>query len=154
MRKIVGCKHHQTDTYITYVRFQQKYPDLDTPPHAEGKQLPFNGEFGVKYVKYPMNWHNSNRLLTVAGFTGVKTGITNTAGSCLSVYYDNGLQGVDQAKLITVVLGSRNIEYRWKDTRRLTLWAAEVLKHQKKQKFGNFVQEKPDYGNGSNAYAN
>ena len=64
---------------------------MDTPPHAEGKQLPFNGEFGCKYVKYPMVWHNSNRLLTVPGFTGVKTGITNTAGSCLSVYYDNGL---------------------------------------------------------------
>ena len=44
---------------------------------------------------------------------------------------------------MTVVLGSRNIEYRWKDTRRLTLWAAEVLKHQKKQKYGNFHEEKP-----------
>ena len=76
-----------------------------------------------------MEWHNSNRLLTVPGFSGVKTGITNTAGSCLSVYYDNGLSGDEHARLITVVLGSRNIEYRWKDTRRLTLWASEVLKH-------------------------
>lgn len=140
VRKIVSCKHYATDTYITMSKFTHKYPDMDTPPHYEGKQLPFNSnaDMGVKYVKYPMEWHNSNRLLTVPGFSGVKTGITNTAGSCLSVYFDNGLQGADHVKLITVVLGSRNIEYRWKDTRRLTLWASEVLKYQKKQKFGEF----------------
>lgn len=74
-----------------------------------------------------MTWHNSNRLLTVPGFIGLKTGITQTAGSCLSVMYES-----ENCKLITVVLGSRNIEYRWKDARRLTLWAAAILK-QKQQ---------------------
>lgn len=58
------------------------------------------------------------------GFQGVKTGITSTAGSCLAVYFRNSI--LDR-NLITVVLGSRNIEYRWKDTRRLTLYANEVL---------------------------
>lgn len=71
-----------------------------------------------------MTWYNSNRLLTVPGFSGVKTGITQTAGSCLSVWFEN-----EDCKLITVVLGSRNIDYRWKDARRLTLWAASVIKH-------------------------
>ena len=71
-----------------------------------------------------MTWYNSNRLLTVPGFSGVKTGITQTAGSCLSVWFEN-----EDCKLITVVLGSRNIEYRWKDARRLTLWAASVIRH-------------------------
>lgn len=70
-----------------------------------------------------MVWHNSNRLLTAPGFSGIKTGITNTAGSCLSVYYENA-----DCRLITVVLGSKSIEHRWKDARRLTLWAAEILK--------------------------
>jgi D-alanyl-D-alanine carboxypeptidase len=37
--------------------------------------------------------------------------------------------------LITVVLGSRNIEYRWKDTRRLTLYANEVLIQEKRIKY-------------------
>lgn len=73
-----------------------------------------------------MTWHNSNRLLTVPGFSGIKTGITSTAGSCLSIWFEN-----EDCKLITVVLGSRNIEYRWKDTRRLTLWAAAVIKQNK-----------------------
>lgn len=124
IRKIVNSKDFLSETYLSMRRFFRRYPDLDTPPHQEGKELPFDSEFGVKFVKYPMHWHNSNRLLTVPGFSGVKTGITNTAGSCLSVWYET-----DDIKLITVVLGSRNIEYRWKDTRRLTLWAAAVLKH-------------------------
>ena len=70
-----------------------------------------------------MTWYNSNRLLTVPGFVGVKTGITQTAGSCLSVCYEH-----EDIRLVTVVLGSRNIEYRWKDARRLTLYAAAVIK--------------------------
>lgn len=85
--------------------------------------MPFESEAGSKFVEYPMTWYNSNKLLTVPGFKGVKTGITQTAGSCLSVWFEN-----EDCKLITVVLGSRNIEYRWKDTWRLTLWAASVIK--------------------------
>jgi D-alanyl-D-alanine carboxypeptidase len=47
------------------------------------------------------------------------------------VYFKN--QELDR-NLITVVLGSRNIEYRWKDTRRLTLYANEVLMQEKQRK--------------------
>jgi len=67
-----------------------------------------------------MTWLNSNKLLSLPGFYGVKTGITNTAGSCLCVAFENKKMN---KKIVTVVLGSRNLEYRWKDTRRLTLWA-------------------------------
>jgi len=28
----------------------KKYPELDTPPFQEGKELPFDSEFGVKFV--------------------------------------------------------------------------------------------------------
>lgn len=97
---------------------------MKTPDTVEGSDLPFEADHGCKFIKYPMTWYNSNRLLTVEGFSGIKTGITLTAGSCLSVWYEN-----EDCKLITVVLGSRNIEYRWKDTRRLTLFAAAVLKY-------------------------
>jgi len=76
IRKIVASKQHQCDSYISLKRFYDKFPNCDTPPNQEGKQLPFDGEFGVRFVKYPMQWHNSNRLLTVPGFSGVKTGIT------------------------------------------------------------------------------
>ena len=88
----------------------------------KGPELPF--ESLMSYVEYPMGWHNSNRLLTVPGFKGVKTGITPTAGSCLSVWFERG-----ETKLITVVLGSRSIEHRWKDAWRLTMYAAAVQEH-------------------------
>lgn len=70
-----------------------------------------------------MTWHNSNRLLTVAGFHGIKTGVTHTAGACLSIVYER-----KDVKLVTVVMGSKSIMDRWRDTRRLTLWAAEIIK--------------------------
>lgn len=97
------------------------------PEQFEGSVLPFDDyKKGTKYVKYGMTWYNSNRLLTMKGFSGVKTGITQTAGSCLSVYYED-----KHCKLITVCLGSKSIEDRWKDTSRLTLWAAAQIKFDK-----------------------
>lgn len=57
-------------------RFLNRYPSVDTPPNSEGSALPFESDFGVRMVHFPMTWHNSNRLLTVAGFVGVKTGFT------------------------------------------------------------------------------
>lgn len=88
-----------------------------------GSDVPFKSEPGTRFNKYRMAYHNSNRLLTVAGFKGVKTGITTTAGACLSVCYES-----KHVQLFTIVLGCRNIEYRWKDARRLTLWAEQMVK--------------------------
>lgn len=123
-QQIVSSKIHKTNTFYPMWHFLRLNPNhAETPPSIVGKEVPFEVEFGTKFIYYPMTWHNSNRLLTVPGFVGVKTGFTQTAGACLSVYYDN-----QDCKLITVVLGSRNIEYRWKDAWRLTLWAASVIK--------------------------
>jgi D-alanyl-D-alanine carboxypeptidase len=36
-----------------------------------------------------MVWQNSNKLLGIEGFKGVKTGITQTAGPCLCILYEN-----------------------------------------------------------------
>ena len=76
VRKIVNCKEYSCDTYFSMRKCMNRYPNLDTPPFSEGKELPFDVELGVKFVTYPMTWYNSNRLLTVPGFSGVKTGIT------------------------------------------------------------------------------
>ena len=75
-------------------------------------------------VPYKMTWFNSNKLLGVKGFKGVKTGITQTAGPCLCILYEN-----DQYnhKLITVVLGCKNVDYRWRDAKRLTIWADNMI---------------------------
>lgn len=74
-----------------------------------------------------MIWHNSNRLLTVPGFSGIKTGINPHAGSCLSVHFEQG-----DIRLIAVILGSKDTDQRTRDGHRLCLWAAEVLKTQAK----------------------
>ena len=87
VREIVRTKTYNSTTYFSSKRFINKYPDIEMPDPCEGSSLPFESEFGVNFVKYPMTWHNSNRLLTVPGFVGVKTGITQTAGSCLSVMF-------------------------------------------------------------------
>lgn len=96
---------------------------------VEKESLPF--ETTLDFVHFPQTWHNSNKLLACPGFDGVKTGITNTAGACLAVHYRSAATG---RNLISVVLGSRNIEYRWKDTHRLTLWAESLLKERQDAK--------------------
>ena len=73
-----------------------------------------------------MAWNNSNKLLQLEGFNGVKTGITQTAGPCLCILYNN--PKTPQKKILTVVLGCKNIDYRWKDAKKLTLWADYLLK--------------------------
>ncbi len=75
-------------------------------------------------VPYRMSWQNSNKLLGIDGFYGVKTGITQTAGPCLCILFENQQYN---HKLITVVLGCQNIDYRFRDARRLTLWADNMI---------------------------
>lgn len=63
-------------------------------------------------------WENTNRLLGVAGYDGVKTGSTTQAGSCLVT---SARRGDDH--LIAVVLGSTSDDGRYVDTRNLLRWA-------------------------------
>ena len=63
-------------------------------------------------------WDNTNRLLGIEGYDGVKTGTTTPAGSCLvaSARRDGG-------HLIVVVLGATSNDSRYVDTRNLFRWA-------------------------------
>ncbi len=65
-----------------------------------------------------LHWKNSNRLLRIEGYDGVKTGTTSAAGSCLVSRGDH-----DGDSLIVVVLGSTSTEARYADTRNLYRWA-------------------------------
>lgn len=57
-------------------------------------------------------WRNTNKLLE-AGWEGIKTGQTPTAGSCLSSLRD---------KIYIVVLNCPNSEARFTDTQKLYNW--------------------------------
>ena len=67
-------------------------------------------------------WRNTNRLLKIAGFDGVKTGTTNAAGACLVSRGER-----DGHQLIVVVLGSASTDSRYADTRNLYRWAWSQL---------------------------
>jgi D-alanyl-D-alanine carboxypeptidase (penicillin-binding protein 5/6) len=73
-----------------------------------------DGEGHMRFVI----WNNTNRLLGIEGFDGVKTGTTGAAGSCLVA---SGRRGSDH--LIVVALGGASADSRDADVRNLFRWA-------------------------------
>jgi len=67
-------------------------------------------------------WKNTNELLAIDGYAGVKTGTTDQAGACLVSSATRG-----QRRLILVVLGSAASEARYTDSRNLYRWAWQEL---------------------------
>ena len=67
-------------------------------------------------------WKNTNRLLGIDGFDGVKTGTTSAAGCCLVSrgHHPN-------RSLIVVVLGSSCSDSRYTDSKNLYRWAWRKL---------------------------
>ncbi len=65
-----------------------------------------------------VTWKNTNQLLEIQGFDGVKTGTTGGAGACL---VSSGRRGKD--RLLVVVLGSTSRDGRYVDSRNLYRWA-------------------------------
>lgn len=63
-------------------------------------------------------WKNTNELLSIDGYSGVKTGTTDLAGACLVSTGER-----DGRQLIVVVLGSAASAARYADTRNLYRWA-------------------------------
>ncbi len=69
-------------------------------------------------TKRTIVWKTTNRLLAVAGYTGVKTGFTKAAGSCLVSTGER-----DGDSLIVVVLGAPSAAAAVADSRNLYRWA-------------------------------
>jgi len=65
-----------------------------------------------------VTWNNTNKLLDIEGYDGIKTGTTNAAGSCL---VGSGRRGGDH--LIVTVLGATSNDSRYADTRNLFRYA-------------------------------
>jgi D-alanyl-D-alanine carboxypeptidase (penicillin-binding protein 5/6) len=63
-------------------------------------------------------WKNTNELLGIEGYSGVKTGTTNAAGACLVSHGEREGDG-----LFVVVLGATSGDARYADTRNLYRWA-------------------------------
>lgn len=63
-------------------------------------------------------WTNTNKLLDIDGYEGVKTGTTTPAGNCLVATAKRG-----DDRVIVVVLGAPTAEGRYLDARNLFRWA-------------------------------
>ncbi len=69
-------------------------------------------------------WSNTNKLLAIDGYDGVKTGTTGAAGACLVA---SGRRGDD--RLIVVILGAPASDARYADARNLFRWAWKKRGH-------------------------
>jgi D-alanyl-D-alanine carboxypeptidase (penicillin-binding protein 5/6) len=67
-------------------------------------------------------WKNTNKLLEVEGYDGVKTGTTNAAGACLVSHAVRG-----DRSLLMAVLGATSSDARYTDSRNLFRWAWNEL---------------------------
>jgi len=63
-------------------------------------------------------WKNTNKLLGIEGYSGVKTGTTTAAGACLVSWGER-----EGRELIVVVLGATHTDARYVDARNLFRWA-------------------------------
>jgi serine-type D-Ala-D-Ala carboxypeptidase (penicillin-binding protein 5/6) len=63
-------------------------------------------------------WKNTNKLLGIDGYSGVKTGTTTAAGACLVAWGELGGR-----ERIVIVLGSTSADARYVDARNLFRWA-------------------------------
>ncbi len=63
-------------------------------------------------------WQNTNQLLGIDGYSGIKTGTTDKAGACLVSTSRRG-----DRQLLLVILGSAASESRYADSRNLYRWA-------------------------------
>jgi len=70
-----------------------------------------------------MTWKNTNRLLPLDGWNGVKTGNTPAASACLTASYD-----LDGYYMIVTILGARARELRWSETPELLHWTIDNIK--------------------------
>lgn len=65
-----------------------------------------------------IHWKNTNKLLA-HGFYGVKTGVTDKAGPCLSAAYMNQEEKIN---LIIVILNAKNLNDRFKQVINIVKW--------------------------------
>ena len=105
---LLAAKVMQSKTFREYVQTRQHGVRVEGPSG---------------YTRHVV-WKNTNKLLEITGYSGLKTGTTDAAGSCL---VSVGQHGDDE--LVVVVLGSASNESRYTDTRNLFRWAWQQRGH-------------------------
>lgn len=68
--------------------------------------------------KRTYRWENTHKMIGQPGILGIKTGITNSAGPCLSTAIE-----AEHTQMIIVLLNCKNMDIRWPETNKLSDWA-------------------------------
>lgn len=95
------------------------FQEEKTTPSKKGGKKKEPGTFHNRYFK----WYNTNNMLNYPGYNGLKTGITDAAGPCLSASYQKG-----DIHLVIVLMNSKSMEARWEEIPQLVNWAKERIK--------------------------
>lgn len=74
-----------------------------------------NAEILNSGISRKVTWENTNKLL-LKGFEGIKTGITENAGPCLSAAFRGYMY------IIITLLNSRTMEARWEEAQTIATW--------------------------------
>lgn len=73
------------------------------------------------FKEHTYRWENTNNLLK-EGFDGIKTGITPTAGPCLSASIRK-----DDFNVVVVVLSCCSMDSRWYEVPKLVTWGIKKI---------------------------
>jgi serine-type D-Ala-D-Ala carboxypeptidase (penicillin-binding protein 5/6) len=103
-RNLTTLAYHamQNEAFRAYVRTRRHQTQIE----------------GANNERRMVTWDNTNKLLDIEGYDGIKTGTTMAAGSCLVA---SGRRGEDH--LLVTVLGCTSNDSRYNDARNLFRWA-------------------------------
>ena len=88
------------------------------------------------YSGHVYEWENTNILLK-QGYTGIKTGITNTAGPCLAAStWFNGYH------VVVVVLSCCSMDSRWYEVPKIVSWGVKKIDRIRTSKLRPKVKKK------------
>jgi len=96
------------------------------------------GEPGTFHNRY-FKWYNTNNMLNYSGYNGLKTGITDAAGPCLSASYQKG-----DFHIVIILLNSKSMEARWEEIPQLVCWAKERIKVFNEIRTNTMVNQAPE----------
>ena len=83
-----GSKNNKKAASTTNVSGTSSSYDDDDDDESSEEEEKQQFETVYKDNDYTYSWVNTNRLLGIDGFTGVKTGITEAAGACLASCFE------------------------------------------------------------------
>jgi serine-type D-Ala-D-Ala carboxypeptidase (penicillin-binding protein 5/6) len=107
--------HASASDLLILARAAMKVPRFGEYVGTRRRGCEVEGEGG--YRRYVV-WNNTNQLLRIDGYEGIKTGTTSAAGACLVSSVRR-----DDRWLLAVVLGADSSASRYTETRNLFRWA-------------------------------